>query len=382
MNAAGNPMNFVILDACRNNPFIRSFRSSDKGLAQMNAPDGSLIAYSTAPGSVARDGNGRNGIYTAELLKKMRVPNLDVVNMFRQVRVAVREKTDNKQTPWESNSLLKDFYFGGSNDSAVATNTVPTTTNNRWAVEVSFWDSIKYSDDPRDFQDYLDRYPSGKFASLAHRRIQRLRENSRNNSTTDNDLVQPTVPIRRSLVADASLFTFELERCLLSGTTVFCDLFVTNKDIDRKLFFSRSYLFDDFNNQTKSSRIELANNKSWSVTAFLVSGVRTKARVIFNGILAKANKASLLTLNFDSTNTQRFKVNFRNVPLRENTRSFSNLDSQESSPNNERITESNIDRSNNTNTITVKAGRGWVDSGLNVSPGMKINVTVFGGIQY
>ncbi len=68
MEQAKNRVNVVILDACRNNPFARSFRSASRGLASVTAPGGTLIAYATAPGSVAADGGARNGLYTQELL--------------------------------------------------------------------------------------------------------------------------------------------------------------------------------------------------------------------------------------------------------------------------------------------------------------------------
>lgn len=116
MESARNDINIVILDACRNNPFARSYRSSDKGLASINAPSGTLIAYSTAPGSVASDGTGRNGIYTQELLKKMRTPGLGIEEVFKQVRISVRAATAEKQTPWESSSLTGEFYFAGQTD--------------------------------------------------------------------------------------------------------------------------------------------------------------------------------------------------------------------------------------------------------------------------
>ncbi len=111
MDSAGNTMNMVFLDACRNNPFARSFRSTNKGLAQMDAPSGSLIVYATAPGSVAADGDGRNGIFTQNLLSYLDTPDLEVGQMLRKVRVSVRKETDGKQTPWESSSLEGNFYF-------------------------------------------------------------------------------------------------------------------------------------------------------------------------------------------------------------------------------------------------------------------------------
>ena len=110
MENAGNTMNMVFLDACRNNPFARSFRSTNKGLAQMDAPSGSLIVYATAPGSVAADGSGRNGIFTKNLLSYLDTPD-EVGQMLRKVRVSVREETGGKQTPWESSSLEGNFYF-------------------------------------------------------------------------------------------------------------------------------------------------------------------------------------------------------------------------------------------------------------------------------
>lgn len=127
MGSAGNTTNIMILDACRNNPFARSFRSASRGLAQMNAPGGTLIAYATAPGSVASDGNARNGIYTQELLKFMRTPNLSIEEVFKRVRISVRNLTQSRQTPWESSSLIGDFYFASmiSGEGANSSNTQP-----------------------------------------------------------------------------------------------------------------------------------------------------------------------------------------------------------------------------------------------------------------
>ena len=92
MDDAQNGLNIVILDACRNNPFSRSFRSASDGLAQVDAPTGTLIAYATAPGRVASDGTGQNGLYTSELLKQMRVPGLSATEMFMRVRAEVMKQ--------------------------------------------------------------------------------------------------------------------------------------------------------------------------------------------------------------------------------------------------------------------------------------------------
>jgi formylglycine-generating enzyme required for sulfatase activity len=119
MDDAGNGLNIIILDACRNNPFARSFRSSETGLAKMDAPSGSILAYSTAPGSVAADGSGRNGLYTSKLLKHMVTPNLKIEEVFKGVRIDVVSASGKKQTPWESSSLMGDFYFKSDRSIAV-----------------------------------------------------------------------------------------------------------------------------------------------------------------------------------------------------------------------------------------------------------------------
>jgi hypothetical protein len=111
MESAGNRLNIVILDACRNNPFVRGFRSTGGGLAQMDAPVGTLVAFSTAPGSVASDGQGENGLYTGHLLEAIKVPGTKIEDVFKRVRTKVREDTDGKQIPWENTSLEGDFVF-------------------------------------------------------------------------------------------------------------------------------------------------------------------------------------------------------------------------------------------------------------------------------
>ena len=111
MEAANNRLNIVILDACRNNPFARSFRSGGAGLAQMDAPVGTLIAFATAPGSVASDGAGDNGLYTQHLLQSMQKPGAKIEDVFKNVRAAVRKDSGGKQIPWESTSFDGDFIF-------------------------------------------------------------------------------------------------------------------------------------------------------------------------------------------------------------------------------------------------------------------------------
>jgi uncharacterized caspase-like protein len=109
MEQSKSDVNLVILDACRDNPFARSFRSSGHGLAQINAPTGTLISYATAPGRTAGDGKGKNGVYTEALIQAMESPGLKVEEVFKKVRKLVLEKSS--QVPWESSSLVGDFHF-------------------------------------------------------------------------------------------------------------------------------------------------------------------------------------------------------------------------------------------------------------------------------
>ena len=178
MEFAGNRVNFVILDACRNNPLTRGFRSQLRGLARMDAPTGSLVAYSTGPGDVAVDGDGTNSPYTLALSQVMQTPGLPAEKVFKLVRDAVREETKGEQTPWEESSMTgADFYF--KIDASVTVGTTETTTpsaSDTEATERLFWETIKDKTDSASFEVYLAEYPNGRFAALARLRVKQLKE--------------------------------------------------------------------------------------------------------------------------------------------------------------------------------------------------------------
>lgn len=111
MEQAKSDVNIVILDACRDNPFTRSFRSASKGLASIDAPSGTFIAYATAPGKTAADGSGKNGLYTEELSKVLESPGIPLEQVFKRALKSVREKSGNKQIPWVASNLEGEFYF-------------------------------------------------------------------------------------------------------------------------------------------------------------------------------------------------------------------------------------------------------------------------------
>jgi WD40 repeat protein len=127
MDSAKNRLNIVILDACRNNPFARTFRSATRGLAQMQQGTGTIIAYATQPGNTAADGSSGNGLYTAELLQALSAPGLRVEEVFKQVRMEVSKKSGGQQVPWENSSLMGDFYFNPTTEQAA---TIPVVAMN------------------------------------------------------------------------------------------------------------------------------------------------------------------------------------------------------------------------------------------------------------
>jgi hypothetical protein len=113
MQGSGTRLNLVILDACRNNPFsARGLRSADGGLAQMRAPEGTLISYATQPGSVAQDGSDGHSPYTKALTTTIKQAGLDIFQTFNQVGLAVKRQTGGSQQPWVSSSPIDgSFYF-------------------------------------------------------------------------------------------------------------------------------------------------------------------------------------------------------------------------------------------------------------------------------
>ena len=173
MGDAANRVNIIILDACRNNPFERRLRGGSRGLAAMDAARGTLVAYATAPGSVAMDGDGENGLYTSELLKALSEPDLKAEEVFKRVRANLVRRTGGKQTPWESSSLTGDFVFN------LTINLPPAVVGagggfDERQIELAYWTSVKDSTSAAAFRAYLEQYPKGTFAALARLRIEEL----------------------------------------------------------------------------------------------------------------------------------------------------------------------------------------------------------------
>jgi hypothetical protein len=170
LGRAGNAMNVIILDACRDNPFGSELKTG-KGLSQMDAPIGTLLAYATSPGNVASDGAGANGLYTEHLLREIHAPEARIEDVFKRVRLGVRRASNGQQIPWESTSLEEDFYFVPPADLKKQSQ---EELDRFFAEEAAAWEKAQAENAPRPIEDYLRRYPSGHFSELALVRLDRL----------------------------------------------------------------------------------------------------------------------------------------------------------------------------------------------------------------
>lgn len=190
--------NIVFLDACRNNPLADNLARSlgrtrsaaiGRGLAEISAGAGTLVAYATDPGNVALDGEGENSPFTEALLRHIGTPGLEVRSMLTRVRRDVYEATGGRQRPWDNSSLLREFYYVEKPVEVAAVEPEPPsapvaasptdpegTARDLGELEREriFWQGIQNSTFPGDFEAYLQLYPEGIFAALARTRLERL----------------------------------------------------------------------------------------------------------------------------------------------------------------------------------------------------------------
>ena len=159
----------IILDACRDDPFGRRFRPAQKGMSQYDAPAGTLLAFATAPGSVAIELVGSdNGLYTENLVRELSVPGVRIEDALKRVRLNVRLASNDRQVPWESTSLENDVYLFPSRPPSEA------ELEQQFREEYETWNRIKGSTKLDDWIGYLKRFPNGKFAEVAQARLRRL----------------------------------------------------------------------------------------------------------------------------------------------------------------------------------------------------------------
>jgi hypothetical protein len=163
LDSISSRMRIVVLDACRNNPFPE-VNDKGRGLAIVDAPNGSIVGYSTAPGMEAADGDGNHSPYTSAFLNIAREPNLPIEQLFKRVRLEVNNATKGRQTPWESSSLTSDFYFFG--DTAVAAGREP---DRRPIVQMASnlpsrsvrqaYDYVISEGSPENYEEFIRLYP-------------------------------------------------------------------------------------------------------------------------------------------------------------------------------------------------------------------------------
>jgi caspase domain-containing protein len=187
MRNAGSKLNFVILDACRNNPFGgRGLRDSGGGLAQMQAPSGTLISYATQPGNVALDGTNGHSPYTQALAEAMQKPGIDVFKTFNEVAVEVDRKTLHRQQPWQSSSPISgDFYFVAPAvpppppEPPQAAAEAQRNSAMQLDAEIAFVRAIPPNGGAAYWEEYLHLYPEGRYAGLARNRLADLKSPQR-----------------------------------------------------------------------------------------------------------------------------------------------------------------------------------------------------------
>ena len=171
-------VSIVLLDGCRDNPFRLRLASATRGIATapglspVRAAVGTLIAFATAPGEVAEDGNGVHSPFTSALLRKIATPGLELRSMMAEVRREVREATGGRQVPWEHSAMEGAFYFIPAAINAPAAPPAATAAPPRDdRAEILFWESVRSSGTPADYRAYLERFPNGTFAPLARARL-------------------------------------------------------------------------------------------------------------------------------------------------------------------------------------------------------------------
>lgn len=161
-------MNLVFLDACRDNPYARSFRSGGRGIAKENAPSGTLISFATRPGSLAADGDGRNGLYTSVLLDQIKQSNQPIEQVLKRVVSGVKVASKGQQEPWMEGSIEGDFCFG---QCGAATQPIAVTNNILRAEtkdpEEEAWVVASRINQQYAYQDYLNNYPTGRYKAAA-----------------------------------------------------------------------------------------------------------------------------------------------------------------------------------------------------------------------
>ena len=208
-------LGMIVLDACRNNP-LSDAGVGETGLASVRGGAGLLVAYATDPGNVAYDGNGKNSVFTAGLLKNLKTPGLDIRLMFGRVRQNVVRETYGRQIPWVEESVLGEHYL------------LPQQEGAGKFDEIMAWRQATFLGTQEAFEQYIQDYPGGLFQTFAEeRKIQIASLSSKDSSTASAAITltsQDLAPVKaalgilgytsqeRGLVTDTDLVVDELSK--------------------------------------------------------------------------------------------------------------------------------------------------------------------------
>lgn len=170
LNAFGTQNLVVILDSCRNSPFSDE-SAIGTGLALVDAPENTIIAYSTAPGAVALDGAGANSPFTAALASVLDGPEQDIRDVLRLVRARVRLATGGAQTPWFIDNSRNEIVIQPrrATEAAILRDAV---RDRDISLATTAWNTIVTSADPRDFEEFATLFPTDQLAPIAKRQLQ------------------------------------------------------------------------------------------------------------------------------------------------------------------------------------------------------------------
>ena len=185
--SVGNGLNVIVLDSCRNNPYKARTRSLSRGLARMDAPNGSLIAYATSPGHVAEDGETGNSPFTSALSQELNSPGTTIEVIMKRVRQHVFGTTNGRQLPWTSSSILGDFCPAGCetgpSGSVPASTSVPKDRAHR------AWVTIKDSKNPRILRSFAKKFPDSIYAEFASIKADDLRNRTTRGKPVSKQLI-------------------------------------------------------------------------------------------------------------------------------------------------------------------------------------------------
>jgi hypothetical protein len=197
MESGGARLNFMILDASRNSPFAeRGFRTVSRGLAEMQAPEGTLIVYAAQPGSLAMEGIDGNSPFAKSLAQVVQRPGLGVLRTFNEVGLQVKRATDGAQQPWVSSSPIDGEFFFTAHPAASAPIVVPTPEP--IDADLATWSAIKDTNNTDSLREYVRQFPEGRFASLAQLLIQ--------------DLTTPRPPSQQTAAISTRIASFDESR--------------------------------------------------------------------------------------------------------------------------------------------------------------------------